>query len=213
MSLPCHDCNGVRIFLHEGVADLTDANQDLLEIEMKFPVADFAAVLQLLQRRAVRVESPRQDADHYFNAPDRDFARTDEALRLRRIGAANLVTYKGPKRDALTKTRTEIEVALAEGDKAAEDFARLLLHLGYRPVLVVRKERHVYHVVSQGFPVEICLDVVEDLGAFVELEIMAPASQWEEARGVLLALAAELNLKGSERRSYLELLLEKKNLP
>ena len=60
-----------------------------------------------------------READHYFNAPDRDFARTDEAFRLRRIGAANFVTYKGPKRDAQRKMRTEIEVPLPDGDEAA----------------------------------------------------------------------------------------------
>src|SRR5260370_41861882 len=118
----------------------------MLEIEMKFPMADFAALERTLSSwGAVRAES-QTDADHYFNAPDRDFARTDEALRLRRIGPANYVTYKGPKRDAQTKTRTEVEVPLAEGDRAAEDFARLLRHLGYRPTGVVRKRRTLHHL-------------------------------------------------------------------
>ena len=57
----------------------------------------------------------REDTDHYFNAPDRDFAQTDEAFRLRRIGTGELLTYKGPKRDADTKTRTEVELRLADG--------------------------------------------------------------------------------------------------
>src|SRR5262245_59361130 len=108
---------------------------------MKFPVADFAALETRLAAWGARADAPRQDADHYFNAPDRDFARTDEALRLRRTGDANFVTYKGPKRDAQTKTRTEIEVPLAGGDEAAGQFARLLTSLGYRPVAVVRKRR------------------------------------------------------------------------
>src|SRR5437764_1037206 len=156
----------------------------MLEIEMKFPVDDFAA---LQRQMAVWGASPeqRQDADHYFNAPDRDFARTDEALRLRRIGAANFVTYKGPKRDAVTKTRTEIEVPLASGDRAAEDFREVLRHLGYRAVAEVRKTRQVYHLPREGFALEVCLDEVEGLGSFVELEIVAVQERLEEARGVL----------------------------
>src|SRR5437667_3678989 len=119
---------------------------DMLEIEMKFPVADFGPVQRVLSGWGAAQAESRQDADHYFNAPDRDFARTDEALRLRRIGPANYVTYKGPKRDLQTKTRTEIEVPLADGDAAAEDFQRLLTHLGYRPVAVVRKSRRRFHL-------------------------------------------------------------------
>src|SRR5690242_8827045 len=98
----------------------------MLEVEMKFPVSDFADVENALARVGARPECIRRDIDHYFNAPDRDFARTDEALRLRRIDAANFVTYKGPKQDAQTKTRTEIEVPLAEGPAAAEGFVRVL---------------------------------------------------------------------------------------
>jgi len=180
-----------------------------LEIEMKFPAPDHAALQQALQQRGARAGAVLEEADHYFNAPDRDFARTDEALRLRRVGPANFVTYKGPKRDLQTKTRTEIEVPLAAGDEAAADFERLLTHLGYRPVLVVRKQRRTYHIASGGFQVEVCLDDVAGLGRFVELEIIAPTEQLDPARTVLLALAADLGLTGSERHSYLQLLLEK----
>src|SRR5713226_794198 len=131
--------------------------EGMLEIEMKFPVADFQATEDRLRAWGANAATPLQEADHYFNAPDRDFARTDEALRLRRIGPANYVTYKGPKLDAQTKTRTEVEVPLADGNAAAEDFLRLLTHLGYRPVAVVRKSRRRFHVERDGFPLEISL--------------------------------------------------------
>jgi adenylate cyclase, class 2 len=179
----------------------------MLEVEMKFPVEGFQALETRLAEWRAAADPPRHDADQYFNAPDRDFARTDEALRLRRVGLANYVTYKGPKRDAQTKTRTEIEVPLASGDAAAEAFAQILVHLGYRPVMVVRKKRRTFHLQRDGFPVEICLDEVEGLGHFAEVEIVAPEERLENARAVVLRLAAELGLTTSERRSYLELLL------
>jgi adenylate cyclase class 2 len=181
----------------------------MLEIEMKFPVADFADLERRLVEWGASAAATRADADEYFNAPDRDFARTDEALRLRRIGPANYVTYKGPKRDAQTKTRTEVEVALAAGDHPAADFAALLKHLGYRPTAIVRKRRTIYHLARQGFDMEVCLDDVEQVGRFVELEILAPEEMLDQAKGVLLQTAAELGLSTSERRSYLELLLHK----
>src|SRR5437588_10676404 len=117
----------------------------MLEVEMKFPIRNFASIERRLAEAGAHEPHVRQEIDQYFNAPDRDFALTDEALRVRRIGSANFLTYKGPKRDAQTKTRTEIEVPLADGAAVAEMLERLLTHLGYRPVAVVRKVRRVYH--------------------------------------------------------------------
>jgi adenylate cyclase class 2 len=182
----------------------------MLEIEMKFPVADFSTLERSLRQQGARPIADLEEADHYFNAPDRDFARTDEALRLRRVGSANFVTYKGPKRDAQTKTRTEIEVPLAIGDEVAADFARFLEHLGYRAVSVVRKHRRIFQLDRDGSPVEICLDDVEDLGRFAELEIVATEDRLDEGRSIVLRLANELGLAQSERRSYLEMLLSKR---
>jgi adenylate cyclase class 2 len=175
---------------------------------MKFPIRDFAAVESRLAELGVRQISARQDIDQYFNAPDRDFARTDEALRIRRIGSANFVTYKGPKQDAQTKTRTEIEVPLAEGDAAAATFANLLTHLRYRPVAVVHKQRRIYHLKKGTWSLEVSLDELEGVGRFVEIETLVPQERLDEARRVVQELARALELTTSERRSYLELLLE-----
>lgn len=181
----------------------------MLEVEMKFPDADFPALERRLAEWGARLAESLREEDHYFNAPDRDFGRTDEAFRLRRIGPANLITYKGPKRDAQTKTRSEIEVPLGPGEQTADDFARLVQHLGYRPSGVVRKHRRIYRVTRGGFSLEVCLDEVEGLGRFAELEIQAPEEQLEPARAVLLETATALGLTVSERQSYLCLLLAK----
>src|SRR5262249_50010267 len=112
-----------------------------------------------------------------------------------------------PKRDLQTKTRTEIEVPLAEGDAIAAAFTQLLQHLGYRPVAIVRKQRRLFHGEYGGFQLEACLDEVEGGGTFAEMGIMAQEEHLDQARQVLQRLAAELGLRNSERRSYLELLL------
>ena len=181
----------------------------VLEIEAKFQVADRAAVVaKLAPLNAVWV-ADRVDEDQYFNAPDRDFKQTDEAFRLRRIGAENRLTYKGPKRRAATKTRTEIEVRFADGEQTAADTARMLVALGYRPVAIVRKQRTVYHLSRGPFAVEVCLDEVDQVGAFAEVEVVAEEAQTAEAEAVVLAVAAELGLTQREQRSYLAMVLEK----
>lgn len=138
----------------------------MLEVEMKFPIPDTEEFRQRLRASGARLAETRADEDRYFNAPDRDFAKTDEALRLRRIGNANYFTYKGPKRDAQTKTRTEIELPIESGDKAAEQAVKLLASLGYRFVAAIKKKRTVFHLRYDQFDAAICVDEVDGVGNF-----------------------------------------------
>jgi adenylate cyclase class 2 len=179
----------------------------MLEIELKFPGADLAQLERQLLAWGAKAQEPQEEADHYFNAPDRDFAHTDEAVRLRRKGSANFITYKGPKQGLQGKTRTEIEVPLADGAAVARDLVRFLEGLGYRSVAEVRKRRQIYRLDRSGFSVEVCLDEVRGLGKFAEIEIKAPLRQLKAAQRVLTETAAALGLGADERRSYLELLL------
>jgi adenylate cyclase class 2 len=183
----------------------------MLEIEIKYRVDDFAPLAAKLRQGKAEQREERDDADEYFRAPYRDFAKTDEAFRLRRVGSGNFITYKGPRIDSGTKTRLEIEVPLADGNEPAEDFEKLAKALGFEPVAVVRKRRRVFGLKRSEFNIEVCLDQVQEVGSFVELEIMAPQESLEQARAVLLQLAKELGLEKTERRSYLEMLLEKKS--
>ena len=179
----------------------------MLEIEQKFARADFTLLERQLTGWGAVPGEAHQEADHYFNAPDRDFARTDEAFRLRRVGFANFLTYKGPKQRADVKVRTELEIPLQPGDEAAADMTRLLTHLGYRFVAVVKKRRRTAALQRDGFSFTICLDEVEGLGRFAEVEVLAPEDRRADAERALAALAAELGLHAVERRSYLGMVL------
>jgi adenylate cyclase class 2 len=181
----------------------------MLEVEVKYAVAEFGPIEAALAAHGIAPGPARRDADHYFNAPDRDFAVTDEAVRVRSIGDKNFVTYKGPKLDNETKTRLEIEVPLADGEEAAADFRRLLTHLRYRSVAVVRKTRRIAEFTRDGFKMQATLDEVDGVGRYAELEVVAPEDQADAAKVAVLTVAPELGLVHSERRSYLQLLLEK----
>src|SRR5262245_8174978 len=158
----------------------------MLEVEVKYRAADHAGLEEQLRRWSTGLAEEREDADAYFNAPHRDFAKTDEAFRVRRIGDKSFATYKGPKTDAQTKTRREIEVGLADGAAAADQFQELLKALGFRPVAVVRKRRRVYDLTRDGFALHVCLDDVVGVGKYAEVEIVAPESELERAKAVVL---------------------------
>ncbi|MBY0229255.1 MAG: pantoate--beta-alanine ligase, partial [Gemmataceae bacterium] len=177
----------------------------MLEIEQKFARADFPDLVAKLAALGADVPQTHVEEDHYFNAPDRDFARTGEAFRLRRVGQANLLTYKGPKKPGPVKVRAELEIALPDGEGAAREHQALLVHLGYRPVAVVRKTRQSYPLEWRGRSFTVCLDDAEGLGRFAEVETLADA----DASAEVAALAAELGLVHHEPRSYLGMVLEK----
>lgn len=179
------------------------------EVEQKFPVDNLQAVETRLGELGAGIADERVEVDCYYNHPARDFAQTDEALRIRRIGPLNRITYKGPKVDKVTKTRQELELPLAEGEKSAADWMKLLETLGFRTVSEVHKRRRKTHVDWQGRSVEVSLDEVTGLGTFVELELVVDEEELDAARGCIADLADELGLGQSERRSYLCLLLEK----
>jgi adenylate cyclase class 2 len=179
----------------------------MLEIEQKFSQADFAVLEQRLQEWGAETGQVQDEADHYFNAPDRDFAHTDEAFRLRRIGPANFLTYKGPKAKAGVKKRVELEVRLPRGQAVADEFIRLLRHLGYRPVAVVYKHRRLYQLMRDDCDVTVCLDEVTGLGRFAEVEVLVPPERERQAESIVTSTAADLGLTKVEKRSYLEMLL------
>lgn len=179
----------------------------IYEVEQKFPVADLDALEARLVGLGARFHEPVAQRDCYFAHPARDFVQTDEALRIRCAGAANFITYKGPKIDLVTKTRREIELPLAPGAAAADRFAELLGALGFVPVAEVRKTRRPLTIGWQGQDVEGALDRVDGLGAFAELELRVDETRLEEAKTVILSLGRQLGLTKTERRSYMTLLL------
>lgn len=179
----------------------------MLEVELKFRLTDEAALRRELAQFDITWHAAEEQVDCYFNHPARDFAVTDEAVRLRRIGDQNVITYKGPKLDAATKTRREIELPIAPGQAGLAQFGELLEVLSFRRVAEVHKVRTKGKFLWQDWPVEVALDAVTGVGSFVELEIQAEEAALPAARQAILALAAKLQLTQQERRGYLEMLL------
>ncbi len=126
---------------------------------------------------------------------------------MRRKDAAIYITYKGPKIDATTKTRREIELPLGDGPEAFQSWKALLEVLGFRPVGEVHKIRRKAAMAWEGRTVEVSLDEVQGVGTFVEFELVVEEQEIEAAKSCILSLAQSLGLTQGERRSYLEMLL------
>ena len=138
--------------------------------------------------------------DIYFAHPSRDFAKTDEALKLRKKDDGAELTFKGPrlKMDS-TKAREEITMNL-DNPLAAQ---RILERLGFKETYTVRKRRTSYLLDK----LRVDLDEVEGLGEFVELEVLTESP--ERAEELLKLAKADLDLGKLEPKTYLELQLDK----
>lgn len=178
------------------------------EVELKFRLPESGFVLTRLSELGAVPGAIQVQTDQYFAHPVRDFGTTDEALRIRSIGDENRVTYKGPVIDKATKTRHESELTFQSGPAAAEQLAQIWEQLSFRRVRVVRKTRQLYALHWQDRDLEICLDQVDGLGAFLEIETLATEAEKTTAQQAILALAREFQLSQPEHRSYLEMLLE-----
>ncbi|NQV26258.1 MAG: class IV adenylate cyclase [Rhodopirellula sp.] len=180
------------------------------EVEQKFRLEEppEAVVARLLELGATE-DGEVQQADRYFNHPVRDFATTDEALRIRSVGDQNWLTWKGPKIDQKTKTRREIETMLGDGAKTADEIAEVLTILGFHAVAIIRKVRKKFKLARNDWQFEFALDRVDDVGEFLEIELLVDKDRLKAAQQALKSLCDEVGLLETsiERKSYLGMLL------
>jgi adenylate cyclase class 2 len=182
------------------------------EVEIKFRAhgcdEDLERRLASLGAEAAR-EYDQEDT--YLSHPARDFGRSGEALRVRREGTENRLTYKGPRHAGPAKTREEIELGFDAGSDAHAEMGRLWELLGFRPVAVLRKRRKAFPLIRGGRAITVSLDRAEGLGVFAEVEtIAADSADLPAAQAAVLDLARELGLTEVEPRSYLRMTLEQK---
>jgi adenylate cyclase class 2 len=177
-----------------------------LEVEQKFRVSDLKPIRLRLDSLGARWLPALDQCDSYFAHPQRNFAVTDEALRLRRTHSTLALTYKGPRTDRALKTRRETEVALPV--EAAAGLTEILLALGFRHVAQVKKRRTEAAIAWQSQHAHVALDEVADAGTFVEIEVIVPAGPTDVAAQAVASLAEFLSLSLVEPRTYLELVLQ-----
>jgi adenylate cyclase class 2 len=177
----------------------------MYEVELKVRAGHDAVRDRLVALDADHVGTVTQ-TDTYYDAPHRDFAETDEALRIRieeHDGESSTrVTYKGPLVEDESKTRREVETGVEDGERLDD----ILGALGFAPAAVVEKERDRYAL--DGYTVT--LDTVSDVGDFVEIEREAPESELETVREGAVSRLRDLGLDPDDqiRTSYLGLLLD-----
>lgn len=172
----------------------------MIEVEVKAEINNFKEMEEKLEKLGAEKSKKEFQEDIYFASPIVDFARSDEALRIRSTNNDTFITYKGPKLNDKAKTRKEVEMAIESARKARD----ILEEIGFKEVRRVRKNRQYY--TFENF--EISLDDVEGLRPYMEIEIALEGnSDYSEVQDKIFKLFEKLGItEGFERTSYLELL-------
>ncbi len=171
----------------------------MIEVEVKFRSPGNDKVEKSLARLGAEKVFSGTMEDVYFVHPARDFGKTDEALRLRKMAEGAELTYKGPRLTSATGKSRE-EITLRVDDPLAAQ--RIVERLGFEEGYTVTKRRDSY--IFDKLRIE--LDWVDGLGEFVELEALTESV--ERTQQLLESVTNDLGLDNPEPLTYLELLIE-----
>lgn len=185
----------------------------MIEIEIKVQVSehDIYQIRSFLLHNATFVNKSSQ-SDEYFTPCHRNFlspAYPFEWLSIRERDTDIILNYKHwyPEGEKESTHCNEYEVKLS----SYNDISLIFKALNIISLCKVSKEREVFNY-NDDF--EISLDKVDELGWFIEIEVINDIWTIEDANQKLLDFSNQIGLDTTNRnyRGYPYLLLEKKGL-
>lgn len=140
------------------------------EIEVKYRVDDLQQLLIALASLGVCLSSPSRQDDQAYAEDGWNYGMDKRGVafaRLRTQAGRHLFTLKKPQENEMACLEHETEVL----DR--DQMHHALVHMGFRPTVRIVKTRRDARFGS----VNICVDEVDHLGAFLEIEAMAEPDQ------------------------------------
>jgi len=184
-----------------------------IEIEIKIPLDEksFFKVKEKLEKIAKFVKNSHQ-IDEYFTPAHRNFLEPEfpfEWLSIRKRDDKVVLNYKHyyPENVEITTHCDEFETEIKNLDQLEKIFSVL----NFKKLVTVEKEREVY-VYNDEF--EIALDIVKELGHFMEIEAIKFFGSVEATREKLFEFAKNLgiDISKTDKRGYPYLLMKKRKL-
>ncbi len=171
-----------------------------MEIELRFKVKNLASIEKKLQNLQAKFVKEKKQIDKYFGEISL-YKKVNYSFLLRvRIEADKVfLTYKG---DNFKKAGVWQEYDfLIEDENKAESMIR---DMGFEEVIIVEKYRKEYTLNN----LTICLDRIEGLGEFVEIEYLDDKNDSKQKHQELIE-KLEINESRIIHRGYVTMLLEK----
>jgi adenylate cyclase class 2 len=182
---------------------LDDQEISTKETEAKFRIGSAQEVKDAIASLGAQFVKVSAQLDRYMQHPCRDLISSDEALRLRMEGIRYELTYKGSKEpSSLMKKRPEKSCQISD----FESMEKILMALGFRKLADIIKQRTMYRFKDY----EICVDIVENLGQFIEIEWTRKEEPDTKVMSEMISLAQSVGAIGPPiLKSYLQMYLEK----
>jgi adenylate cyclase, class 2 len=136
------------------------------EVEVKARVSDLDALQTTIEKLGIKFSKPVTQNDLVFAERLDNFTESLSGvnfLRIRKQGNKTLLTLKRPEANETVSFEREVEIY------DAEPMRQIIEFLGFKLAVRVNKKRRQ----AKHRDLELCLDDVEGLGTFIEVEKMA----------------------------------------
>ena len=161
------------------------------EIELKFKVDNLDVLINKLKEEQCEISAVKMQNDTIYvqNLDDTESKEGSVWLRVRKENDKIELNYKKQSKKKMESEEIEFEVSSYE---LANQFLKAL---GYLPWVEVNKKRRY----SKYKEYNICIDEVERLGSFIELEILVDKDNKEDYELALLEVAKKLGINPDKR--------------
>lgn len=177
------------------------------EIEVKAYLKNKKQIIEKLQSLGCTFDTPVFQNSMEFSSIENptleEYLKPNFFLRIRTTNGKHVFSIKKPIIDEHPLSKIEHETEIIN----RKELESLLAVMGYFPSLQIKKERLIGHI--DGY--EICLDEVENLGSFIEIEKMSdenPTIVRKEIQDFLFSLGV---LPEDEVHEGYDILMFKKN--
>lgn len=161
------------------------------EIELKFQVDNFDKIKSILANNHEKISEEYHQSDTIYVSDLNDTESKEGSLWLRVRKVNDKVEMNLKKQSAKKMESEEIEFEVSDYDLAN----RFLKTLGYQEWVSVNKIR----TYSKYENVNICMDEVERLGCFIELELLIDENDDKDYESILLEYANKMGIDTDKR--------------
>ncbi len=165
------------------------------EVEIKIAIGDVDGVLRQLENYGCKFSGPMSQTDAVYvpeHINELPCPEGTNVLRIRHMeGAYKFTLKRSEPGNHLSKIEHELEIL------QPQEMEKILHELGYKQISKISKKRRVCKL--EEF--EICIDIVEGLGNFLEMEILTqedPAA----AQQHMLAFLRDRGIDTSQQAEY-----------
>lgn len=149
-----------------------------LEIEQKFYFKDVQSLYDLLSKNNLTKKESENisDSDEYFTDIDSKYIKNRTCLRIRKTNNKNMeITFKGKSinfSNFYAKSENNINIDINDYSNLVD----MLGSLGFYSYTTVTKSREVYNKIEDNIEYNVMIDQVQDIGSFIEFELLSDES-------------------------------------